>query len=233
MNVSQDSVSKLLECAPFAPRDFSHAGLLLRALREGIGHAAKNPRYANYIRHWPIPLAEVRRIADLPFLPVAAFKTDPPLAIVPQENWSRVLRSSGTSGQIPSQIVIDKLTSLRMTRSAAAIFADFIGVSRRPMLVIDDPKAVGAASEFNARGAAIRGLLPFGHSVTYCGRQAGSGAIELDLEILNDFLRKHDPTQPILIYGFTYIIWMALERLIEKGRDLGLRQAHVLHSGGW
>jgi len=143
------------------------------------------------------------------------------------------LRSSGTSGQIPSQIVIDKLTSLRMTRSAAAIFADFIGVSRRPMLVIDDPKAVGAASEVNARGAAIRGLLPFGHSVTYCGRQAGSDAIELDLEILNDFLRKHDPTQPILIYGFTYIIWMALERLIEKGRDLGLRQAHVLHSGGW
>src|SRR5438046_9877091 len=26
---------------------------------------------------------------------------------------------------------------------------------------------------------------------------------------------------------------MALERLIEKERDLGLRQAHVLHSGGW
>src|SRR5207248_2157923 len=149
------------------------------------------------------------------------------------EKWSRVLRSSGTSGQIPSQIVIDKLTSLRMTRSAAAIFADFIGVSRRPMLVIDDPKAVGAASEVNARGVAIRGLLPFGHSVTYCGREAGSDAIELDLEILDDFLRKHDPTQPILIYGFTYIIWMALERLIEKGRDLGLRQAHVLHSGGW
>src|SRR5437868_15171497 len=124
MNVCQDSVSKLLECAPFAPRDFSHAELLLRALREGIGHAAaKNPRYANYIRHWPIPLAEVRRIADLPFLPVAAFKTDPPLAIVPQENWSRVLRSSGTSGQMPSEIVIDKLTSLRTPRSGATILA--------------------------------------------------------------------------------------------------------------
>ena len=159
MNVCQDHASKLLECAPFAPRDFSHAELLLRALREGIGHAAKDPRYANYIRHWPIPLAEVRRIADLPFLPVAAFKTDPPLATVPQENWLRVLRSSGTSGQIPSQIIIDKLTSLRMTRSAVAIFADFIGVSRRPMLVIDDPKAVGAGNEVNARGAAIRGLL--------------------------------------------------------------------------
>src|SRR5207248_2534570 len=96
MNVCQDSVSKLLVCAPFAPRDFSHAGLLLRALREGIGQAAKNPRYANYIRHWPIPLAVVRRIAVLPFLPVAAFKTDPPLANVPQENWTRVLQSSLT-----------------------------------------------------------------------------------------------------------------------------------------
>src|SRR4030095_5337411 len=114
------------------------------------------------------------------------------LATVPQENWSRVLRSSGTSGQIPSQIVIDKLTSLRMTRSAAAMFGDFIGVSRRPMLVIDDPKAVGATSEVTARGAAIRSLLPFGHSVTYCGRQAGSDAIEPDLQILNDSLRKHE-----------------------------------------
>src|SRR5947207_13451756 len=94
MNVSQDSVSKLLECAPFAPRDFSHAGLLLRALREGIGYAAKNPSYANYIRHWPIPLAEGRRIGDLLFLPVSSFKIDPPLAILPHEHWCLVLRWS-------------------------------------------------------------------------------------------------------------------------------------------
>ena len=99
MNVCQNSVSKLLECAPFAPRDFSHADLLLRALREGIGYAAKNPRYANYIRHWPIPLAEVRRIADLPFLPVAAFKTDPPLAIVPRKIGQECCDRVGPAGK--------------------------------------------------------------------------------------------------------------------------------------
>jgi len=38
----------------------------------------------------------------------------------------------------------------------------------------------------------------------------------------------------VLIYGFTHILWTKfLLPLAERGRCLGLKQAFVLHSGGW
>jgi hypothetical protein len=233
MSSTTPVTSSLVDGPPFTARDAAHGKALFEALRGGIAAATVNPRYANYVRHWPIPLRDAQRVADLPFLPVTAFKTTPPLATVPEAEWVQVLQSSGTTGQIRSQIVIDKPTALRMTKAAATIIADFIGPSRRPMLVIDDPNATRSGGFLNARGAAIRGLLPFGRDVTYAGRQAADGSIELDEQAVAGFLARHGTEGPVLVYGFTYILWSALERIAREGRSFGLQQAYVLHSGGW
>ena len=230
----EQAISALLSAAPYLidPRDRQEA--LLSLLKAELEYAGENnSQFANYVRHWPIPVSAAKTIADLPYLPVSAFKANPPLSLVPPSEVRRTLTSSSTSGQIPSRVVLDAATSRRMTKGVIAIIRDFIGSARRPYLVIDTKENLGRQSELGARGAAIQALASFATEIVPCLNTDSSESSTLDLEKLLAFANRCQGSS-VLVYGFTYVIWTQfVQPLRERGITLNIPGVHVLHSGGW
>ena len=165
------------------------------------------------------------RLADVPWLPVSLFKRERLVSVADDEVF-KTLTSSGTTGQAPSRILLDRATAGRQTRALAAIMTSLLGPRRRPMLIVDGPGVVRDPKEFSARGAGIVGMLSFGRDHTYVLDQEGRP----DEAAVLEFARRHDG-EPLLVFGFTFLVW---EHLLEvfDGR-LDLSQAVLVHSGGW
>lgn len=230
----EQSISGLLTAAPFAMDPGEREQVQLSVFRMELDYACdNNPQFANYVRNWPISLSAAKTIADLPYLPVSAFKANPPLSLVPVAEIKRTLTSSSTSGQVPSRVVLDAATSRRMTRGVTVIIRDFIGSARRPYLVIDTKDHLGGQAELGARGAAIQALGSFATQIVPCLTADSAGNANLDLDKLLAFANRCQGASA-LVYGFTYVIWTQLVRpLQQRGIRLNLADVHVLHSGGW
>jgi hypothetical protein len=207
---------------------------LLALLKKELAYACdRNPRFRNYVEHWPVDFRVAESLADLPYLPVSVFKANPPLALVDIQEVKRTLTSSATTGQVPSRVVVDAATARRMTKGVINIIRDFIGPARRPYLVIDIPENLMAQAELGARGAAIQGLGSFATEIVCCLRRNQEGDSSLDLERLLNCASKWKQAN-VLCYGFTYVIWTQLvQPLQSNGITLGIPNVHVLHSGGW
>ncbi len=168
------------------------------------------------------------RLSDLPFLPVRLFKHER-LQSVADGDIIKTMTSSGTSGQNVSQIFLDKQTSALQIKVLSRIMGEFIGPHRLPMLVIDCRATVANRLKFSARTAGILGFSIFGRHIEY--------ALDDDMS-LNEarvlaFLEKH-AGQAVLIFGFTFIVWLHLLRWLESGgRKLPLGQGILIHGGGW
>lgn len=229
-----ERIDSLLAMPPYGLNQAERQNLLLEILQEQVLRAAATSEaYGNYVKHWPVPVAEAATIADLPYLPVSVFKRNPPLALLPTDKFQRVLLSSATTGQEPSRIAVDSVTAKRMTKGVVAILRDFIGAERRPYLVVDCAETNADAASLGARGAAIRGLAPFATETVYCLTSNADGELVIDHAKLNDFSARH-ADRPVLVYGFTSILWTRLVKsLAAAGKTLGMKNIHILHSGGW
>lgn len=207
---------------------------LLGLLKKEIAYGCdRNPRFRNYVQHWPVHFHAAERLADLPYLPVGAFKANPPLALVDAKEIKRTLTSSATTGQVPSRVVLDTETAKRMTKGVTTIIRDYIGPARRPYLVIDTPENLKSQGELGARGAAIQGLGSFATEVICCLRLDEKGNTSLDLEKVFDCAAKWREAE-VLAYGFTYVIWTQLVQPLQRqGITLDIPNVRVLHSGGW
>jgi hypothetical protein len=230
----EESISTLLDTPPYAMDTCQRQQALLTLFKQELEYACeRSPRFANYVRQWPVPLSAAKTIADLPYLPVSVFKANPPLALVEASEIKRTLTSSSTSGQIPSRIVLDAATARRMTKGLTAIIRDLIGPARRPYLVIDIPENLKAQPELGARGAAIQGLQSFATEIASCLRRGADGNTDLDLDKLLASAAKWKDIA-VLVYGFTYVIWTEFVKPLQRqGIKLNLPNVHVLHSGGW
>ncbi len=227
-------IDSLLAAATFSLEPDAHHAMLLALLREELEYAAEqNPRFANYLHAWPIDYRTAVSIADLPYLPAAAFKADPPLMLAHPGSIIRTLASSATTGQTPSRVVLDAATSKRMVKGVTSIIKDFIGPKRRPYLVIDAPETLAAAGELGARGAAIQGLKPFSTEVVFCLKGAAGGKFEIDESALLAFAERWG-REEVLVYGFTFVVWQHFVlQLRDKGIRLSMPHVRLLHSGGW
>lgn len=223
----------LLGTPPFASPPEVRQASLLSALRALWSYAAeRNPQLRNYLDAWPHDYRGAERVADLPYLPVGAFKANPPLALVPRNEVVRTLASSATTGQTPSRVTLDAVTSRRMVRGLAAILRDFIGPQRRPFLVIDTAASLEDHFELGARSAAIQGLRPFATESLCCLRDT-AGGLDVDAGKLSDFAARFRDAE-VLAYGFTYVVWQAFVRpLSARGIRLEMPRVTLLHSGGW
>jgi hypothetical protein len=230
----EQCIEGLLTPAPYRLAPEQRQCALLALLKEELAYACdRNPRFRNYVNHWPVDFRAADKLADLPFLPVGAFKLNPPLALVDAGEVKRTLASSATTGQVPSRVILDAATARRMTKGVVTIIRDFIGPARRPYLVIDTPENMTAQAELAARAAAIQGLGSFATAVTCCLRRDQQGESSLDLEKLLDCAARWKETE-VLVYGFTHVIWTQLvQPLQRRGVTLGIPNVHVLHSGGW
>jgi hypothetical protein len=230
----EERICPLLAATPYELDARLHERTLLPLLQEELTYACeRSPAFRNYVEHWPTDYRTSSRIADLPFLPVGIFKTNPPLSLVDSSEITRTLASSATTGQVPSRVVLDVPTGKRMTKGVMAIIRNFIGSARRPYLVVDTPATLAGSGELGARGAAIQGLRPFATEVVCCLSEDTVGNLRLEVEKLLDFAARWKDAE-ILVYGFTHVLWNHLVKQLEaKGITLDLPNTHVLHSGGW
>jgi phenylacetate-coenzyme A ligase PaaK-like adenylate-forming protein len=230
----EERIRPLLAREPYRLDIEQHQQALLALLKDELAYACERSLpLRNYVESWPIDYRISTRIADLPYLPVGVFKVDPPLALVDRSEIVRTLASSATTGQVPSRVVLDAPTAKRMTKGVMTIIRDFIGPNRRPYLIVDTPVALAGSGELGARGAAIQGLRSFATDVVCCLSSNPAGNIQLEVERLLEYAARWKDAE-ILVYGFTYMIWNHLVKLLEtRGIVLNLPNVHVLHSGGW
>jgi len=149
------------------------------------------------------------------------------LSSVPPERVFKTMLSSGTSGQRPSQIVLDRETAMLQTRALARIMTHFLGPRRLPMLLIESPELIINRQQFNARAAGLLGMMNFGHHHSY----ALDAHLQPRIRDIRDFLSAFGQTT-FLIFGFTFLVWSAFYQHIAD-LSLDLSNGILIHSGGW
>lgn len=169
---------------------------------------------------------EINSIESIPYLPVSIFKNKL-LHSVHKNNIYKILKSSGTTGTVPSQIVLDKDTAALQTLTLSKIISHIIGKDRLPMIIIDSKSVLKNRKSFTARGAGILGISIFGKKHTYILDEE----FELLKNELKDFSKKYSG-QKILIFGFTFMVWKYLA-MTDLDFNLDLSNAILIHSGGW
>jgi hypothetical protein len=170
--------------------------------------------------------ADPQNLAALPYLPVGLFK-ERLLSSVPESEVFKILQSSGTTGQTPSRILLDRETAQLQTLALSRIMTSVLGPHRLPMVLIESADLIRDRRQFNARAAGLLGMINFGRDHFY--------ALDTNLELLvpelKDFLRRFGGG-PFLVFGFTFLVWTRFyQPLVEAGLDLS--QGILIHGGGW
>ena len=206
----------------------------LPALLEGLSalttwHQERCSEYAAMLAAVFGSVGNAEQLADVPFLPVRAFK-HLDLRSVPREAVTRVLTSSGTTGQQVSRVSLDAETSALQVRALAAIMQEFIGPTRRPMLIVDQAEVLRGQAAFSARAAGILGFSTFGRQPVY----ALDAEMKPRWEAIDAFLEAHRG-KSVLVFGFTWVVWQCfLSELTQSGRTLDFGPDSLLiHGGGW
>ncbi len=169
---------------------------------------------------------EAQTLADVPYLPVGLFKSHQ-LRSVPVADVFKTLTSSGTTGQQPSQIFLDRETAQRQTLALARIMTHVLGPERLPMILVESAGLIKNRLRFSARAAGMLGMMNFGRQHFY----ALDDDMNLDESGLRAFLEKFG-SRRFLIFGFTFMAWKyLLERIAGRGFDLS--NGILVHSGGW
>ena len=206
---------------------------LLPIFKKQINHQIKSlENLKSFYKKFRIVPKDLKSVEEIPPIPVNMFKKFD-LITCKKEDVVRTLHSSSTTTGIPSKIYIDKTTAFRQTKSFISIIKNFIGKSRRPLLIIDTEEVnKSKASTITARGAAIRAIANFSNKRVYV-LDLKNGDLEVNFDKLNQFCEENKG-QEILVYGFTYIIWSRFyKKLKEKGITLDFPRVKILHSGGW
>ena len=172
------------------------------------------------------------RLADLPWVHVGVFKHLELRTQADGVEHQRTLESSSTTGKGASRIVLDAESSALQGRSSRAILGDHVGEARRPLLVLDSVASLRRRGGVSARVAAAMSLQPFASDMHFVlGDAADPGSMRWD-----DVARAVEGHDDLLVYGFTWILWLAwgaAEMPSDVARALEGKRVHFVHSGGW
>ena len=223
---------ELIEIEPYSVNKDKKEEILVRRLIELTKlHQNNCIEYANILNSIDFDVKNIKKIEDLPFIPVRLFK-EVMLKSILEEDIVKVLTSSGTSGQKVSKIYLNKETSVNQQKAMVKIVSDFTGASRMPMIILDCPSVIKNRAMFSARGAGILGFSMFGSKKIY----ALDDEMKLDVEGLRIFLNENKD-KTIFLFGFTFMIWQhfykELIRLKAEGISFDLSNGVLVHGGGW
>jgi hypothetical protein len=208
------------------PQAEKEPALLAEMTRLSQSHRERSPDYERLTRILFPKSRDPRSLAELPYLPVSLFK-DRLLSSVPESEIFKILLSSGTTGQTPSRIVLDRETAQLQTLALSRIMTEVLGPKRLPMILVEAPDLIRDRRQFNARAAGLLGMMNFGREHFF----ALDSNLELRLPELNEFLHRFG-SAPFLIFGFTFLVWTRFcKALIGAGVDLS--NGILIHSGGW
>ena len=231
------ALDRLFEAKPYELSADEKRKLFLLAMNESFQHhVIQCPPYQRYCARRGVGLeTQFTILADIPFLPVQAFKEFGE-KLVSVESAQRIgrLQSSATSG-IPSTVVIDKTTSKRQIRALAAVISEALGAKRRQFLILDVDPRTGNAAALGARNAAVRGFLNLASKATYFVESDSIGALALQRD---DFVREIESLpsdQPVTVFGFTFVLYAhCVAPLLKEGFQFRLPEgSKVVHIGGW
>ena len=234
MNLSSILLNKKLDNLnlddPFKMESKDKEVFLLDFFNElSLFHAKNCEGHGNFLEVFSSKNTNWNSIQEIPAMPVRLFKMHD-LFSVDRKAIVKTLTSSGTSGQSVSKIYLDADTAKRQARILASITKNFIGTSRIPMVIVDSVELFKDSSKLNARTAGILGYSIFGRNHFYC--------LDKDLNVLveelNIYLDKYNKG-PILIFGFTFVIWKSLIQYAVKNNiklNFG-NQSILIHGGGW
>jgi phenylacetate-coenzyme A ligase PaaK-like adenylate-forming protein len=218
----------LLTAPPYGIPAAEKSRVLAARLSDLVGHHREAcAAYARVLDAvWDGARGPFERVEDVPWLPVGLFKSHE-LRSVASDDVFKVLRSSGTTGQAASRIVLDAGSAALQSRVLATIMTALLGQGRRPMLIVDSRSTVRNRRSFNARAAGILGMSTFGRDHLY----ALDDDMRMQADDVHAWLAAH-AGEPLLIFGFTFMVWKYLLQAAEPG-SLDLSQAVLVHSGGW
>ena len=183
--------------------------------------------YRNYIDTIFPGGTPIECLADLPWIPVRAFK-EFDLKSISDDDVYKIMHSSGTGG-VQSKIFLDQETSKLQQSKLIEIFVEVFGGSRYPMLVIDSLETVKDRYKFSARTAAINGFTLFSRQRAF----ALNDDMSVNFDLIDEFLETHSGKK-IFIFGFTFIVWQNFIKQLESAnKKYDMSNAFILHGGGW
>ena len=221
--------NKLYEIEPYSLKDKEKMIIFKKVINDLTNHHYLNSRnYQKLLKFLNYDRKKVSRLEETPFLPVKLFK-DFNLKSVKNNEVIKILHSSGTTGNQPSKIYLDKTNANAQSKVLNIIIQTILGKERMPMLIIDkSPKNLNRTT-LNARMAAINGFSIFGKYHTYLLDENG----KIDYKNLNLFLSKYSGKK-FFIFGFTSIVYENLvKKLSKKHFKLNFNNGLLIHGGGW
>lgn len=220
----------MFDCPPYGLPQPQKDRLFLTAMRRMVRHHRRAcPPYGRMLDavFGGERSQEFRCLEDAPFVPVSIFKHQK-LSSVADENVFKVLTSSGTTGQLPSRVHLDARTALWQARALVRIGQHFFGPRRRPMVIVDEPGVLAQRWSYTARGAAIQGMMQFGHRPMFALRPD----MTLDRDALEKYLERVGH-RDVIFFGFTSLVWQYLVQPLLAEGPLKVDNAILVHSGGW
>ncbi|MDC0980583.1 acyl-protein synthetase [bacterium] len=165
-----------------------------------------------------------KKISDLPYLHVSAFK-DYSMKSISDKNVTSTYNSSGTTSSKKSKIFLDRDTSLLQTQALKKIFQDVLK-NKKELLIVDSKYNVEKKFSFSAKKAAIRGF-----SINFDKKNY---LLDSNNNIKISELLKLNNKKNFVIFGFTSQIWFNLIEQMKKYKIL-LKKNNgiVIHGGGW
>lgn len=216
---------RLAAATPFSLTQAEKEEALLAGLNELTAHhMERSEGYARIVERVFGGVAAAGSLDTVPYLPVGLFKH---LELSSTQTPTMVLRSSGTTGQTPSRIVLDAETSARQSQALVSTFKTVLGEKRIPLMVIDTRQVITDPKMMTARGAGVLGMMKFGAKAAF----ALDEELNVDKTAISEFVAKNGH-QPFFLFGFTFLVWSALYRSFGDG-ELDLSNATLIHSGGW
>lgn len=232
----QNMVEELLNRPPYDGSEECE-GLFMEALRnELIFHYDHNEMYRHFCDRKSFnPHEPIYSLNEIPPVAVSVFKElGFNLNSVPKEDLTLALQSSATSG-IPSTVVIDKITAKRQGKAMVKVIGEFIGKERKPFLIMDiDPRSA-SRKLLGARFAAVTGYLKFASKVGYFLKADENNLSYFDVEGILAFIKELSSEQPVVVFGFTYILYQnVLKSVLKSDVKLHLPEgSKIIHIGGW
>lgn len=232
----QNKVEDLLNLPPY-DGSLNCEALFMEALQEElIFHYDHNEMYRHFCDRKSFdPHASIHSFQDIPPVAVSVFKElGFNLNSVPKEELTLALQSSATSG-IPSTVVIDKTTAKRQAKAMVKVISEFIGKERKPFLIMDiDPRSA-SRKLLGARFAAVTGYLKFASKVGYFLKVDANNLSYFDVDGILQFIKELPSGQPVVVFGFTYILYQnVLKSILDSDIKLHLPAgSKIIHIGGW
>lgn len=225
-------VDEILDIAPFELSSKQKEKIFLEAMRESFNFHYNNSKEFQKIcnLNWFNP-EKYYSLNEAPYLPVSLFKKIILLS-VSKEKIKKEIKSSATTNQTPSTILLDDITIHRQIKAIKNIFSDFLGKNRKNFIIVDSEKTIKSSQgQLSSRASAIRGILPFAKSINYILEDN----LILSKEKLENALAKLGKDEEVCIFGFTWLIFKIISEndgLIGFFKDK-LNSPWVLHIGGW